>query len=68
MADYRFGGELIGLETRPEYTSYEVPETMATDDDGTGSTGETGTENPRSASLTEKSSGSTENTGSAQVM
>ena len=46
VADYRFGGELIGLETRPEYTSYEV-ETMATDDDGTGSTGETGTEKPQ---------------------
>ena len=47
VADYRFGGELIGLETRPKYTSYEVPETMATDDDGTGSTGETGTEKPQ---------------------
>ena len=47
VADYRFGGELIGLETRPEYTSYEVPETMATDDDGTGSTGETGNEKPQ---------------------
>ena len=47
VADYRFGGELIGLETRPEYTSYEVPETMATDDDGTGSTGETDTEKPQ---------------------
>lgn len=47
VADYRFGGELIGLENRPEYTSYEVPETMATDDDGTGSTGETGTEKPQ---------------------
>lgn len=47
VADYRFGGELIGLETRPEYTSYEVPETMATDDNGTGSTGETGTEKPQ---------------------
>ena len=44
VADYRFGGELIGLETRPEYTSYEVPETMAADDNGTGSAGETGTE------------------------
>ena len=47
VADYRFGGELIGLETRPEYTSYEVPETMAADDNGTGSTGETGTEKPQ---------------------
>ena len=47
VADYRFGGELIGLETRPKYTSYEVPETMTTDDDGTGSTGETGTEKPQ---------------------
>lgn len=47
VADYRFGGELIGLETRPEYTSYEVPETMAADDDGTGSAGETGTEKPQ---------------------
>ena len=44
VADYRFGGELIGLETRPEYTSYEVPETMAADDNGRGSAGETGTE------------------------
>ena len=47
VADYRFGGELIGLENRPEYTSYEVPETMAADDDGTGSAGETGTEKPQ---------------------
>ena len=47
VADYRFGGELIGLETRPEYTSYEVPETMAADDNGTGSAGETGTEKPQ---------------------
>lgn len=47
VADYRFGGELIGLETRPEYTSYEVPETMAADDDGTGSAGETDTEKPQ---------------------
>ena len=45
VADYRFGGELIGLEARPEYTSYE--ETMATDDDGTGSAGETDTEKPQ---------------------
>ena len=29
VADYRFGGELIGLEARPEYTSYEVPEIFA---------------------------------------
>lgn len=27
--DYRFGQEMIGLETRPEYTSYEVTEDMA---------------------------------------
>lgn len=47
VADYRFGGELIGLEARPEYTSYEVSETMATDDDGTGSAGETDTEKPQ---------------------
>lgn len=47
VADYRFGGELIGLEARPEYISYEVPETMATDDDGTGSAGETDTEKPQ---------------------
>ena len=47
VADYRFGGELIGLENRPEYTSYEVPETMAADDDGTGSAGETDTEKPQ---------------------
>ena len=50
-ADYRFGGELIGLETRPEYTSYEVPETIAADDDGadneTGSAEETDTEKPQ---------------------
>lgn len=26
--EYRFGGEMIGLETRPEYTSYEVTEDM----------------------------------------
>lgn len=47
VADYRFGGELIGLENRPEYTSYEVPETMAVDDDGTGSAGETDAEKPQ---------------------
>lgn len=51
VADYRFGGELIGLENRPEYTSYEVPETMAADDDGTddetGSAEETDTEKPQ---------------------
>ena len=47
VADYRFGGELIGLENRPEYTSYEVPETMAADDDGTGNAGETDTEKPQ---------------------
>ena len=27
--DYRFGQEMIGLETRPEYSSYEVTEDMA---------------------------------------
>lgn len=51
VADYRFGGEMIGLETRPEYTSYEVPETIAADDDGTadgtGSAEETDTEKPQ---------------------
>ena len=51
VADYQFGGELIGLETRPEYTSYEVPETIAADDDGTadgtGSAEETDTEKPQ---------------------
>ena len=47
VADYRFGGELIGLENRPEYTSYEVPETMEADDDGTGNAGETDTEKPQ---------------------
>lgn len=47
VTDYRFGGELIGWETRPEYTSYEVPETMAADDDGTGSAGETDAEKPQ---------------------
>ena len=26
--EYRFGGEMIGLEIRPEYTSYEVTEDM----------------------------------------
>ena len=30
--DYRFGGEMIGLETRPEYTSYEVTEDMTAED------------------------------------
>lgn len=48
--DYRFGGEMIGLETRPEYTSYEVTEDMTTENnvntaDGTGAatdSGETG--------------------------
>ena len=29
--NYRFGGELIGLETRPEYTAYEVTEDMTAD-------------------------------------
>lgn len=29
-ADFRFDGEMIGLETRPEYTSYEVTETTDT--------------------------------------
>lgn len=29
VEDYRFGQEMIGLETRPEYTSYEVTEDMA---------------------------------------
>lgn len=38
VADYRFGGELIGLENRPEYTSYEVTETMAAETDGAGNT------------------------------
>lgn len=43
-ADYRFGGEMIGLETRPEYTSYEVTEDMtaetaANTTDGTDATG-----------------------------
>ena len=47
VADYRFGGEMIGLETRPEYTSYEVTETMAAEADGTGTAGETGAENPQ---------------------
>ena len=47
VTDYRFGGELIGWETRPEYTSYEVPETAAADADGTETTGEAGTEKPR---------------------
>lgn len=28
VEDYRFGQEMIGLETRPEYTSYEVTEDM----------------------------------------
>lgn len=42
VADYRFGGEMTGLETRPEYTSYEVTETMAAEADGTGTAGETG--------------------------
>lgn len=38
VADYRFDGEMIGWETRPEYTSYEVTETMAAEADGTGNT------------------------------
>ena len=38
VADYRFGGEMIGWETRPEYTSYEVTETMAAEADGAGNT------------------------------
>lgn len=43
-ADYRFGGEMIGLENRPEYTSYEVTEDMtaetaANTTDGTDATG-----------------------------
>ena len=44
VAEYRFGGGLIGLENLPEYTSYEVTATVAADADGTGSAGETGTE------------------------
>lgn len=41
--DYRFGSEMIGLETRPEYTSYEVTsEAESTDStDGTGNTADT---------------------------
>jgi len=35
--EYRFGGEMIGLETRPEYTSYEVTaEDNANTAEGTG--------------------------------
>lgn len=30
--EYRFCGEMIGLETRPEYTSYEVTEDMTAED------------------------------------
>lgn len=37
-ADYSFGGEMIGLETRPEYTSYEVTADMTTGHDTTGNT------------------------------
>ena len=33
--DYRFRGELIGLETRPEYTAYEVTEDMTADNAAT---------------------------------
>ena len=47
VADYRFGGELIDWDPAGIYLLGEVPETMATDDDGTGSTGETGTEKPQ---------------------
>ena len=54
-ADYRFGGEMIGLETRPEYTSYEVTEAMAADVDGTGTTG---AENTDSAGSADASNGS----------
>lgn len=44
VTDYRFGSEMIGLETWPEYTSYEVTENMITEDtanttDGTDATG-----------------------------
>ena len=59
VADYRFGGEMIGLETRPEYTSYEVTETMAAETDGTGTAGETGADG---AGNTDASNGGAEAT------
>lgn len=34
VEDYRFGQEMIGLETRPEYTSYEVTEDMTDAENG----------------------------------
>ena len=45
--EYRFGGEMIGLETRPEYTSYEVTEDMTAEDnantaEGTGAATDSG--------------------------
>lgn len=45
--EYRFGGEMIGLETRPEYTSYEVTEDMTAENnantaDGTGAAADGG--------------------------
>lgn len=39
VEDYRFGQEMIGLETRPEYTSYEVTEDMANAANGTDAAG-----------------------------
>ena len=60
-ADYRFGGEMIGLETRPEYTSYEVTEAMAADADGAGTTGAENTDDADNGSSAEAASG--ENAG-----
>lgn len=41
VEDYRFGQEMIGLETRPEYTSYEVTEDMANAANGADTAGDT---------------------------
>ena len=57
--DYRFGQEMIGLETRPEYTGYEVVADMTdtttngadsadnTDNAADGTTGDTAASNPQ---------------------
>lgn len=41
VEDYRFGQEMIGLETLPEYTSYEVTEDMANAANGADTAGDT---------------------------
>lgn len=64
-ADYYFGQEMIGLEVRPEYTSYEVTESMktdgtGTDDNGTGNAG-ADTDSTNTANNTAGNIGSTDN-------